>query len=131
MHDCFKFVCINDCCVYWVQSIKHTSRFSKKSWEIHCDAITWWHHPESAICSRRKCFLSIISNEIFCPDLILECYWIILLLSDVVVRWNQIHFSLLKSLTVKFPQWGDSDCDFRSSCLSLGFLAFVSASLCM
>lgn len=103
---CFKFVCINDCCVYWLQIIKHTSRFSKKSWVIHCNDITWWHHPESAFCSRRKCFLSIISNEIFCPDLILECYRIILLLSDVVVRWNQIHFSLLKLLTVKFPQWG-------------------------
>lgn len=81
-----------------------------RSWVIHFKVITWWHHPESAFCSRRKCnrFLSIISNEIFYPDLIPECYRIILLLSDVVVRWNTFlvigivnrEFSLVGHFTV-------------------------------
>lgn len=104
--------CINDSCMLEFKVLKIFQSFVR-SWVIHFKAITWWHHPESAFCSRRKCnrFLSIISNEIFYPDLIPECYRIILLLSVMylVVKWNTIlviGILLLELLTVNFPWWG-------------------------
>lgn len=97
--------CIDDSCILKFK-VLNVLQSCVRSWVIHFKAITWWHHPESAFCSRRKCnrFLRIISNEIFYPDLIPECYRIFLLLSDVVVRWNT--FLVFELLTVNFPWWG-------------------------